>query len=86
MGMAGDKVWDCFKNGEIRKIRNYCETDVLNTYLVYARFQFMRGLLDQEDLEQEYVLVRDTLRQSGEAHLLEFADAWAASGESLSDD
>lgn len=85
MGMAGDKVWDCFRNGEIRKIRNYCETDVLNTYLVFARFQFMRGLLDEEELEHEYSLVRDALRKSGEPHLLEFADAWPAAGDSVSD-
>ena len=43
MGMSGDKVWDAFRCGEIEAIRNYCETDVLNTYLVYLRFQHMRG-------------------------------------------
>ena len=79
MGMAGDKVWDCFLNGEIRKIRDYCETDVLNTYLVYARFQHMRGVFDQADLEKEYEVVREALRESGEPHLSEFLDAWTES-------
>ncbi len=76
MGMAGDKVWEVFCNGEIRKIRDYCETDVLNTYLVYARFQYMRGLLDDTDLEREYSLVRAALENSEEAHLQEFAEVW----------
>jgi predicted PolB exonuclease-like 3'-5' exonuclease len=78
MGMAGDKVWDCFRNGEIRKIRDYCETDVLNTYLVYVRFQFMRGVFDQTDLDNEYAVVRAALEDSGEQHLLEFLAAWPA--------
>jgi predicted PolB exonuclease-like 3'-5' exonuclease len=76
MGMSGSKVWDCFRAGEIDKIRNYCETDVLNTYLVYLRFQFMRGILDQTDLDKEYALVRATLDESEAAHLTEFAAAW----------
>jgi predicted PolB exonuclease-like 3'-5' exonuclease len=78
MGMAGDKVWDCYRNGEIRKIRDYCETDVLNTYLVYVKFQFMRGLLDQTDLDREYAVIREALQDSGEPHLLEFLAAWPA--------
>jgi predicted PolB exonuclease-like 3'-5' exonuclease len=78
MGMAGDKVWDCYRNGEIRKIRDYCETDVLNTYLVYVKFQFMRGLLDQTELDREYAVIREALQDSGEPHLLEFLAAWPA--------
>lgn len=78
MGMAGDKVWDSYRNGEIRKIRDYCETDVLNTYLVYLRFQFMRGQLGQSDLDNEYALVRRVLKESDEPHLLEFLQAWPA--------
>ena len=30
----------------LTSIRDYCETDVVNTYLVYCRFQKMRGELD----------------------------------------
>ena len=76
MGMAGDKVWDCFLNGGIRDIRNYCETDVLNTYLVYLRFQYMRGHLDDKDLELEYRCVSDVLEASEETHLHEFLRVW----------
>lgn len=78
MGMAGDKVWDSYCKGEIRKIRDYCETDVLNTYLVYLRFQYMRGQLDEKGLEQEYALVREVLEGSDEPHLQEFSQAWRA--------
>jgi predicted PolB exonuclease-like 3'-5' exonuclease len=43
LGMSGDKVWDKFKEGGIREIRDYCETDVLNTWLVYLRFELRIG-------------------------------------------
>ena len=39
LGMGGSQVWEAFQRGEIAAIRNYCETDVVNTYLVFLRFQ-----------------------------------------------
>ena len=78
LGMSGDKVWYCWLEGGIREIRNYCETDVLNTYLVYLRFEYMRGNLNAAALEREYQLVRDTLQAMDQPHLNEFAAAWAA--------
>ncbi len=76
LGMSGDKVWDKYLEGAIREIRAYCETDVLNTWLIYLRFEFMRGNLDQADLEQEFALVRETIRDADEQHLAEFLEAW----------
>ncbi len=76
LGMSGARVWDKFREGSIGEIRNYCETDVLNTWLVYLRFEFMRGNLDQKDLEREYALVRSTLTKMEKPHLDEFLAAW----------
>ena len=76
LGMSGDKVWQCWLDGGIEDIRNYCETDVLNTYLVYLRFQFMRGLLDDAGLQAEYALLRAQLREYDKPHLNEFLNAW----------
>jgi hypothetical protein len=78
MGMEGSQVWDEFQAGGIVRIRNYCETDALNTYLVYLRFQHIRGLLDATELERELELVRRFLADSGQAHLQEFLQAWNA--------
>jgi predicted PolB exonuclease-like 3'-5' exonuclease len=79
LGMSGDKVWDCYLGGGIRDIRDYCETDVINTWLVYLRFEHMRGNLDQAGLARELDLVRETLTTMGEPHLNEFLAAWPAS-------
>lgn len=77
MGMDGSQVWGAFQNGEIVSIRNYCETDVANTYLVYLRFQLMRGILNHEQYEQECDLVRSTLQKSDEPHWREFLSRWS---------
>ena len=77
MGMSGAKVWDAWLDGEIESIRNYCETDVLNTYLVYLRFELMRGHLGEEGMLHEFGLLRHMLEQSGKPHLVGFAEAWA---------
>ncbi len=76
LGMSGGKVWETFLNGGVRDIRNYCETDVLNTWLIYLRFEFMRGNLDEKALHREYALVRSTLATMEQDHLNEFLAAW----------
>ena len=76
LGMSGAKVWDTFREGGIKEIRDYCETDVLNTWLVYLRFEYMRGNLDDKDLAREYALVRETLAAMDQPHLNEFLAAW----------
>lgn len=78
LGMSGDQVWNKFAAGGISEIRDYCETDVVNTWLVFLRFEHMRGNLDAADLEREIALVRDTLTAMDEPHFNEFVAAWAA--------
>ena len=76
MGMDGSRVWECFLNGELGAIRDYCETDVLNTYLIYLRFEHMRGRFTAQEYTRECDLVRRTLEQDGRAHLREFLERW----------
>ncbi|MGD8843088.1 MAG: 3'-5' exonuclease [Gammaproteobacteria bacterium] len=76
MGMSGAKVWDSWLAGDIEGIRNYCETDVLNTYLVYLRFELMRGHLTRAAHQKEIDLLRETLGQDGRGHIGEFLEHW----------
>jgi predicted PolB exonuclease-like 3'-5' exonuclease len=75
MGFSGDKVWDAYCEGKLQAIRNYCETDVLNTYLVFLRFEYMRGKLDNAGLAREQQRVRELLQNSAEPHHAEFLKA-----------
>jgi predicted PolB exonuclease-like 3'-5' exonuclease len=76
LGMDGSQVWGAFQRGDIAAIRNYCETDVVNTYLVFLRFQLMRGVLSLEQYESECGLVRSTLGKASEPHWQEFLGQW----------
>ena len=76
MGMGGDKVWDHYQAGDIVGIRNYCETDVLNTYLVFLRFELINGNLTPAEYAQECQLVRETLQAENKPHFTEFLSHW----------
>ncbi len=75
-GIDGSMVWDEYQSGNIEGIRNYCETDVLNTYLVYLQYQLMRGEIDKEELEEESSLLRSILDNSDKEHLGNFSKMW----------
>ena len=77
LGMDGSKVWDAFQAGEVRAIRNYCETDALNTYLLYQRFRLLRGELTAEAYAREIALVREDIARNPAPHWQEFLAAWA---------
>jgi predicted PolB exonuclease-like 3'-5' exonuclease len=76
LGMDGSAVNGAWLEGRIEDIRRYCETDVMNTYLLYCRYQLMRGGLTTEEHAQEVAMVRATLAGSDEPHWAEYLAAW----------
>lgn len=76
LGMDGSKVWDAFHAGQQAAIRDYCETDVANTWLVYLRFQLLRGHLTANQYAAEMALTRATLKDLPGEHWREFLAAW----------
>ena len=76
LGMDGSQVWGAYLGGKLREIRGYCETDAANTYLMYLRFQLLRGVFDQAAYQREVELLRATLAKSTDAHWREFLEAW----------
>src|SRR5579862_6494257 len=76
LGFSGAQVWQTWLAGDLAGIRRYCETDVLNTYLVYLRFDLMRGRLTPERHAEEVERVRAVLRAGKEPHFVEFLNAW----------
>jgi predicted PolB exonuclease-like 3'-5' exonuclease len=75
--MDGSAVHGAWCAGGIEDIRRYCETDVLNTYLLYCRFQKMRGGFTEMEHEREMAFVRETLAAIDEPHWREYLAAWA---------
>ncbi len=67
LGIGGAHVWSSFQRGELAAIRDYCETDVLNTYLIYLRFQLIRGELEPARLSRRAPASRGEARAVGPA-------------------
>jgi 3'-5' exonuclease len=78
LGMDGSQVYAAYLEGKIEEIRRYCETDVMNTYLLYCRFQRMRGGFTEAEYEQEIAFVKNSLAAlpPAEAHWQEYLQAW----------
>jgi len=78
LGFEGSQVWEAWQSGDLAGIRRYCETDVLNTWLIYLRFAQLRGQLSREQHAEELERVKTLLRDAQEPHLTEFLRAWEA--------
>jgi 3'-5' exonuclease len=76
LGMSGEKVWEAYLEGRVDLIRNYCETDVLNTFLIYLRFELMRGRIMRDEYYAELARVREVLALQAKPHFQEFLAAW----------
>jgi predicted PolB exonuclease-like 3'-5' exonuclease len=83
LGMHGSQVWPTYQRGELAAIRDYCETDALNTYLIYLRFQLMRGELDPQRYAAEVAQVEAKLEHSERPHLRQFLEAWRTARDAL---
>ena len=77
-GIDGSEVEKYVRDGRIIEVAAYCETDVVNTYLVFLRFQQMREALTPEQHRSECELVKSTLAASTEPHWKEFLARWRA--------
>src|SRR6202011_4965774 len=62
-GMTGAEVEKYYRDGHTQQIAEYCESDVLNTYRVWLRYELFRGRLS------------DAQFQASEAGLVDFVKA-----------
>ena len=80
IGTDGSQVADLYDNGKIKEIRDYCETDVINTYLLYLIFQFHSGNLSKENFIKCNHELIDYLKSfkddNTKPHFAEFLEEW----------
>ena len=55
----GNAVWDLYLEKKMDEIIRYCESDALNTYLIYIQHQYSMGTIS----EQELNIKKDTLKK-----------------------
>jgi predicted PolB exonuclease-like 3'-5' exonuclease len=80
-GTDGSQVMDLYDQGKLQEIRDYCETDAANTYLVYLRFMQHKGRLlttDYNAAVQDLVNYLE-VEAAERPHLGEFLTAWGES-------
>jgi predicted PolB exonuclease-like 3'-5' exonuclease len=76
LGMDGSAVAAAVAAGQLAEVRNYCETDVLNTYLLYQRFRLMRGELAAAEYGAEVSFVRERIASYDAPHWKAYLAAW----------
>lgn len=59
-GINGAEVEQYHREGKIREIADYCETDIVNTYRAWLRYELFRGKLSEDEF------------RASEAHLGEY--------------
>jgi predicted PolB exonuclease-like 3'-5' exonuclease len=72
-GISGGDVDNFYRDGRIREIAEYCESDVVNTYRVWLRYELFRGRLSASEFA------------ASEASLVDFIKARASAKPHLAD-
>jgi hypothetical protein len=78
LGMDGSEVGAAVAAGRLDEVRRYCETDVMNTYLLYLRFRQMRGQLTAGEYAKEVSLAREKIAGANQPHWQAYLAAWDA--------
>ena len=72
-GIDGSKVTDYYLANDIKKIRDYCETDVLNTYFVFLRYQLISNNITRDNYKKLLEEIFSFLDKSDKEHWKEFS-------------
>ena len=82
-GVDGSQVAGLFDDGRLGDIRDYCETDVLNTYLVYLRHMLHRGSMTPDGYNKAIADIVALIEAEKETrpHLGAFLEAWGVASE-----
>lgn len=60
--VSGDQVMDLYFEDELIKIQEYCESDVLNTYWLYLKYELLKSNLHVKDYERAISLMSDKIK------------------------
>ena len=64
-GMTGAEVGKYYRDGHIREIAEYCESDVLITYRVWLRYELFRARLSDAPFQQSEANLADFVKARG---------------------
>jgi predicted PolB exonuclease-like 3'-5' exonuclease len=61
-GIEGSQVARFVRDGRIQEVADYCETDVVNTYRVWLRYELFRGALAAAEFEASEAALTEHIR------------------------
>lgn len=76
IGVDGSKVAGMFDDNRLKEIDDYCETDVLNTYLVYLNYGLLTGIIDKDAFIKMNKDLIEYMREKNFSHFNEFLEEW----------
>ncbi|WP_333023142.1 3'-5' exonuclease [Wolbachia endosymbiont of Pentidionis agamae] len=79
INVDGSQVMSLYDTGKIQEIRDYCEMDVINTYLIYLRYIQHQGKMTTESYNKSIEELLIYLENSKEEHLKIFKEEWEKS-------
>lgn len=68
-GMSGTEVERYYREGRIREIAEYCESDVMNTYRIWLRYELFRGRLSEATFQASELHLVNLLRTRAKTKL-----------------
>jgi len=79
-GIDGSQVETCYRAGRIKEVSDYCETDVVNTYRAWLRYELFRGNLSpkEHDQSEANLIEHIVCRRSTKQHLLNLIETTAS--------
>jgi len=76
IGVGGAKVWETWLAGGHAQVRDYCEADTANTYLLFLRYQLLRGIFSSDSYKKEIQFLKKYLQGLDKPHWREFLKRW----------
>ncbi len=61
--VSGDDVFELYYAKEYKKIDEYCESDVLNTYLLFLKYELLKGNLSLKEYKELILDFKDKIPQ-----------------------
>ncbi|MDR1460543.1 MAG: 3'-5' exonuclease [Campylobacteraceae bacterium] len=59
--VSGEQVMSLYLKNEIEKIKEYCESDTLNTYWLYLKYELLKGNLIIEDYKRSILTMSEKM-------------------------
>ncbi len=61
MLMKGEEVYNYYKEKKINEIKMYCEIDIINTYLIYLKYLYVKTIINQKEYKLEIKRLKENI-------------------------